>query len=471
MANDQSWENPGTRANPGVALSAIYRAVSGGGGDEVTGTDGTYSFVASNGIADGETITFTSSLSNFGTRSNAAPRIYVRGDQAWIRGTPKVLNEASMLQGDAIVGATDSVGASETASSVFRTVQDTHGYPMLAERSDVGTLSNFAYRAQYAPVGSFVDGPSYLDPATTGKGYVAFKQKASADLYGVVRVGFTGATGNFTETDGVQPGEEVTCNGLTGRFIHLDTSTTPDTYIVEFDGTYSASTLNGFVMTGVSSGVTATLQTPASGGAYARYSSGKYIRYDSRLASDRPGGESQVGYFLNWIGVSNLTCDSAVTNPTKAALRPAARTWQTVSIAIDAEDSTTAVNSISMVGSSVEVVAGTTTATQIAEAFYCSLLGADFAGGSDPNIPSGAVEVLVRDFVEDDDIACVIFGDASTFASCSDTVTIQRSVSWSEGSCAVVANLDDLPGAIYAYFRNNAGTIVNAASGLLMRAA
>lgn len=66
MPNNQNWTNPGSRTAPNVALSAIYRAVTGGGG-EPSGP------LSISGVTDNGDGTLTITGTGFGTKTQAAP--------------------------------------------------------------------------------------------------------------------------------------------------------------------------------------------------------------------------------------------------------------------------------------------------------------------------------------------------------------------------------------------------------------
>jgi hypothetical protein len=248
-----------------TASKTLSVALSGSGGG---GTGGPFS--VSSVVDNGATITIQGS--GFGTKPQAAPILWIFGDD--VRNNGAAVVYPSVSDGDS-VAATGPSGVWDSADSNVSHSSDVR-YPALGHSYFTkydGTLRN--------PIAFGGGSPPYADET-----YVSFRVKNISNWHGYKVSAYTNLTSTF-DTGGSEfsEGESITIETLgdgtkTGVIVHIDESINKVTF--DPDGGTS-STLNGATMTGDTTGASLVLDTSA---AYAYEGGSKYLRMWS---GDRPG--------------------------------------------------------------------------------------------------------------------------------------------------------------------------------------
>ena len=244
-----------------TASKTLSVALSGSGGGTPPPVSG--SPIISSSAEDANGIV-TLSGSNFGSKEQAAPVLWIFGND--VRNNGAAVVYPSVSDGDS-VAATGPSGVWDSADSNVSHSSDVR-YPALGHSYFTkydGTLRN--------PIAFGGGSPPYADET-----YVSFRVKNTNNWYGYKVSAYTNLTSTF-DTGGSEfsEGESITIETLgdgtkTGVIVHIDESINKVTFGPD-GGT--SSTLNGATMTGDTTGASLVLDTSA---AYAYEGGGKYLR-------------------------------------------------------------------------------------------------------------------------------------------------------------------------------------------------
>ena len=246
MGNDLSWSNPGTRAAPAVALSALYRAASGAGaagGNSALGWS-----TGAQSLAHGASVTLTTDGTYaFSAKAQASPVMTVMGSNASANG---VASTAEL--GASIPDTTEIWGAVAEYVTI-----ETSGL----RHSNVDQMYKSVGRGNMTTPMAF----NGL-PASVKKNYLGYWARVFSNFAFTYSCGYSGLTGAFSLNTYRGRGERVTitCTNssvFTGYICWVNQALGQVTFEVDTTTGGGQTNWNGATVTGDVSGASLTLIT------------------------------------------------------------------------------------------------------------------------------------------------------------------------------------------------------------------
>ena len=401
---------------------------------------------------------------DFGTRSIPSQQWWQVGSRAWDKTGEVTLLEASRFDGDVM-----TAGVNADAFDVITNITARTG-------AKAGLRSGFAYESSLAgeEIGRFSVSPE-LTPTLTRKAFWGFTARWTDDVRKVFSSSYSSNTGLFSDGDNSEfvhgerfSGVKSAASGstpFTGYIVKHDTGNGLVAFRVDDAYSYGTTDNNGAVITGDTSGATATFD-----GVIMEFNAAmKMTRSDTTPAVTPTSPEVALAFVHSGIPqfvLQERTSSTGTDDDRFSNVAMDSSEWEDWSWQAD-------YSGASFVGESIR--AGNATSetysnpngvdfSQVPYEMHHVLLCADWAGGSNAY---GHLFARMKDPHMDYELNRVILGDSAILASCSAT-SVCRSESWTTTSTTERLNYGEIPSSTetFAFIFNGSGVCINATNGL-----